>query len=208
MAFRRRRALRRLRVRGLGFRVLLPAIAIAAIAGVIAWLSGGGEVQSPDPTATPPAATATTATTTEAIASPTAPTILTLLAAPDPARLQRAEVIDVIDGDTIDVLIAGREERVRYYGVDTRERGEACFREATARNEQLVGDAVLLLPDARERDRYDRLLRYVFTEEGESIDARLIAEGLGLAWRRDGAYREELIAIETTTRAAGVGCLW
>jgi micrococcal nuclease len=134
---------------------------------------------------------------------------------PSADELQRAEVVKVIDGDTIRVRIpslrsgqAGPVERVRYYGVDTPERGDRCFEEATARNEALVGDRVLLLPDARERDDFDRLLRYVFTEDGESLEARLIAEGLGVAWRQDGAYRDELVALEEEVRALGVGCLW
>ncbi len=117
-------------------------------------------------------------------------------------------MVDVIDGDTIEVRIDGRTHRVRYYGIDTRERGEPCFEEATERNEALAGDTVLLLPDAREGDPYDRLLRYVFDEERRSIDARLIAEGLAEAWRADGAYRDELVALEEEAQAANVGCLW
>jgi len=127
---------------------------------------------------------------------------------PDRARLEEADVVEVIDGDTIDVRAAGREERVRYYGVDTPERGDRCYGEATDRNEVLVGDHVLLLPDARERDRSGRLLRYVFTEGGVSVEARLIAEGLGRAWPEDGTYRDELLALESEVRAIGVGCLW
>ncbi len=127
---------------------------------------------------------------------------------PDETRLVEAEVLDVIDGDTIDVWVGGREERVRYYGVNTPERGDRCYDEAAARNEELAGERVLLLPDARDRDRYDRLLRYVFTESGESIDARLIAEGFALAWREDGAYRDALVALEGEARVQEVGCLW
>ena len=127
---------------------------------------------------------------------------------PDTASFQRADVLRVIDGDTILVRLDGVAERVRYYGIDTPERGERCFAEATERNEALVGDTVLLLPDARERDAFDRLLRYVFTEAGVSVAARLIAEGLSTAWPEDGAYRDELVAFEQEVRALGVGCLW
>ncbi len=127
---------------------------------------------------------------------------------PDTEMLQPAEVARVIDGDTIEVRIDGRTETVRYYGIDTPERGDDCYDEATERNESLVAEAVLLMPDARERDRYERLLRYVFDEDGQSVEARLIAEGLGVAWQEDGAYRDELVALEEETRTAGVGCLW
>ncbi|MDP3767136.1 MAG: thermonuclease family protein, partial [Dehalococcoidia bacterium] len=83
-----------------------------------------------------------------------------------------------------------------------------CFEDATTRNASLVGETVLLLADARERDQFDRLLRYAFGEDGSSIDARLIAEGLGRAWELDGAYRDELVALEEQARAEMVGCLW
>ena len=160
---------------------------------------------------TPSAPTALPGRTPGAGETP-APTIVQSVAPPDlrpdPARLERADVLDVIDGDTIDVRIDGREERVRYYGVDTTERGEDCFSDATGRNEELAGDTVLLLPDARERDRFGRLLRYVFDDFGRSIDAQLIAEGLGHAWPEDGTYRDQLLALEAQAQAAQVGCLW
>ena len=140
--------------------------------------------------------------------TPTLAVPLPDLQPPPEADLQRAELVQVVDGDTIEVRINGRVERVRYFGVDTPERGQRCFDEASERNEALVGDAVMLLPDTRQRDRFDRLLRYVFDEDGSSIEARLIAEGLGVAWREDGAYRDELVALEDEVRAAGAGCLW
>jgi endonuclease YncB( thermonuclease family) len=98
---------------------------------------------------------------------------------------------------------------VRYYGVDTPERGDDCYGEAKDRNEALAANTVLLLlPDERNRDRGGRLLRYVFDEQGESIDATLIAEGLARAWPDDGAYRDTLVALEHQVVAASVGCLW
>jgi len=124
------------------------------------------------------------------------------------ADLLEARVEAVIDGDTIDVTVDGRRLRVRYYGVDTPERGDRCFREATDRNESLIGGRVLLLPDARDEDAFGRELRYVFTPEGVSVDATLVAEGFGLAWRSDGRYREEIIGLEAQAEAAERGCLW
>jgi len=122
--------------------------------------------------------------------------------------LQEVEVEEVIDGDTIDVLIDGLVTRVRYFGIDTPERGRACYREATDRNESLVGDTVLLLPDARTEDDFGRLLRYVFLPDGTSVDATLVAEGFAEAWTRDGRYRDEIVALEEEARKEGRGCLW
>jgi len=127
---------------------------------------------------------------------------------PEPQRLQRAQVVEVIDGDTIDVKIGDQQKRVRYYGVNTPERGERCFDEASNRNRQLAGDEVLLLPDAREVDPYGRLLRYIFTSDGLSIDASLVAEGYAHAWREDGDFREELITLEEQAQTRASGCLW
>lgn len=126
----------------------------------------------------------------------------------DPATLQSARVLRIVDGDTFRAEIDGREEIIRFYGIDTPERGDACFSDATEAARALLGDEVRLRPDARERDRYGRLLRYVYTETGASIDAALIAGGLARAWRDDGALRDTLIGIEERARAEKIGCLW
>ncbi len=172
-------------------------LALGILLGVLAGRDGDGGEGGPAGTALP---------------SPTLAVALPDIR-PAPALLERAEVVGIIDGDTIDVELDGREagvrrERVRYYGVDTPERGDRCYREAKERNEALAAEAVLLLPDVRDRDRSGRLLRYAFDEQGGSIDARLIAEGLALAWPEDGTYRDELLALEEEARAAEVGCLW
>lgn len=81
-----------------------------------------------------------------------------------------AVVTHVVDGDTIDVRIGGREERVRLIGIDTPEtkRPETpveCFGpEASAFTESLlpVGTHVLIERDVVGRDDYGRLLGYVY----------------------------------------------
>lgn len=126
-----------------------------------------------------------------------------------PASAAAVEVINVIDGDTLRVEAAdGTELTVRVFGIDTPERGEACYSEATNRLRDLAGDSILLLPDVRLQDPGGRELRYVFTAEGASIDAALLNEGLAVAWRRDGSFKDELITIEEAAIAAGTGCLW
>ena len=140
-------------------------------------------------------------------ATPT-PTRLTLPAGTKLEDLRKVEVVKVVDGDTIDVRIDGKTQRVRYYGVDTPERGARCFREATDRNERLIGSTVLLLPDARNQDRYERLLRYIFLPDGTSVDATLVAEGFGHAWRQDGRYKGDIVTLEDQARTADRGCLW
>ena len=126
----------------------------------------------------------------------------------DASGMTAAVVIRIIDGDTLDVSIDGDQERVRIFGVDTAERGERCFAEASSLLRDLAGAEVRLRRDARDRDPNGRLLRYIYTPDGVSIDALLIAEGLAFAWTRDGALRDALIALESEARAANRGCLW
>lgn len=127
---------------------------------------------------------------------------------PQPESMQATLVTEVIDGDTIETRVEGERETVRYYGIDTPERDERCYEEAKKRNEELAGRHVLLMADARDRDSGGRLLRYVFTLDGRSIDGSLVAEGFARAWTRDGSYRDAIVALEEEARRGGRGCLW
>lgn len=118
------------------------------------------------------------------------------------------EVVEVLDGHTLDVRAGGSIFRVRMFGVVAPKRGERCEDEARERLEELAGTRVQLVPDQRLEDEHGRQLRYVYTMGGESIDGKLIIEGLAEAWRRDGAQRDRLVAYEQQARAQNTGCLW
>lgn len=96
-----------------------------------------------------------------------------------------AEVVAVIDGDTLDVSIANTEARVRVLGIDAPEVGECGADAATLRLRELVppGASVLLVADpvADDTDRYGRLLRIVDVA-GVDVGAQMIDEGLVEAW--------------------------
>ncbi len=111
----------------------------------------------------------------------------------------------VIDGDTLDLSDG---TRVRLYGVDTPERGEACYAEATDRLRRLAGATVRLENGPRATDTFGRRLAYVYTAEGFSIDVILIGDGLAEAWARDGQHRDTLVGLEESARSNGAGCLW
>ena len=111
----------------------------------------------------------------------------------------------IVDGDTLDLADG---TRVRLYGVDTRERGEACFSEATDRLRQLAGNTVRLETGPRLTDTYDRRIAYVYTSEGLSIDILLVGEGLARAWPLDGQHRDTLVNLERSARDNHAGCLW
>lgn len=158
-------------------------------------------------TATPPTASVTIAATEAA--TPT--TALTL-----PAGTTPATVVNVVDGDTIDVEIDGEEFRVRYIGVDTPEtvdprRPVGCFGgEASAANKNLVeGRPVGLEKDVSETDGFGRLLRYVWLDSERMVNAILVRDGYAQssAYPPDVRHQELFDQLETAAREAGRG-LW
>jgi endonuclease YncB( thermonuclease family) len=89
-----------------------------------------------------------------------------------------ATVTYIVDGDTIDVALGGTTYRVRYIGMDTPERGDYFCSEATEANRAPVeGQQVILVKDVSETDRFGRLLRYVYLEDGTFVNAELVRQG-------------------------------
>ena len=117
---------------------------------------------------------------------------------------QATPVLKIIDGDTLDTASG----RVRLFGIDTSERGETCFKEATNRLRGLAGNRVRVEPGPRTQDKGGRLLLYVYTEAGNSIDEILIREGLAVAWTRDGQHRDYLVALAREAQTKKTGCIW
>jgi len=92
-----------------------------------------------------------------------------------------ATVVQVIDGDTIEVSISGMIYRVRYIGIDTPETSEPFYLEATTKNAELVsGKTVRLEKDVSETDKYGRLLRYVYIGD-LFVNAELVRSGYAKA---------------------------
>lgn len=130
---------------------------------------------TPAPTPVPPTATATKTTTAQ------------------------ANVVDVVDGDTIKVALNGTTETVRIIGLDTPETKDPrkpvqCFgKEASAKaNEMLAGQTVTLIEDPTQdsRDKYGRILRYV---EVNGIDYGLwmIANGYAHEYTYEVPYQRQ-----------------
>lgn len=93
-----------------------------------------------------------------------------------------------VDGDTIAVTMNGHVEKVRFIGVDTPETHKPdtpvqCYGEAAAAfTKATIGNqAVRLVSDSlsTDRDRYGRLLRYVYLADGADVDELLIKTGHG-----------------------------
>ncbi|HXG37113.1 MAG TPA: thermonuclease family protein, partial [Dehalococcoidia bacterium] len=136
-------------------------------------------------------------------------------ATPSAAGRQIATVTRVIDGDTIEVLLAGRSQTVRYIGIDTPEtvdpnRPDGCYgAEARQRNRQLVeGKTVELEKDVSETDRFGRLLRYVWVG-GQMVNALLVEEGFATVatFPPDVKYQAFFLQLQTKARESSSG-LW
>ena len=94
---------------------------------------------------------------------------------------QQAVVQRAVDGDTV-LLVGGR--RVRYIGMDTpelhhpRKPVRAYAREAMEFNRRLVeGKQIRLEFDVDRRDKYNRLLAYVYLPDGTFVNAELVRQG-------------------------------
>ena len=124
------------------------------------------------------------------------------------AFVQRA-----VDGDTV-LLSSG--ERVRYIGIDTpelhhpRKPVEPYAREAKEFNRRLVeGKTVRLEFDVQRRDKYGRLLAYVFLEDGTFVNAELLKQGYAhlLTIPPDVKYTDLFVQLQREAREAKRG-LW
>lgn len=100
-------------------------------------------------------------------------------------------VVDFADGDTISVDMNGKTERIRMIGVDTPEthdprKAVECFGQAASEfTKNLIGTGPVRLEAdslSTNRDRYDRLLRYVYTSDNKLVEAEIIKQGYGFAY--------------------------
>ena len=129
----------------------------------------------------------------------------------------QGEVVRVVDGDTIRVRLGDRTERVRYIGIDTPESVKPgtpvqCYaKRAAAANAALVaGRHVRLVGDVEHRDRYGRLLAYVYRDDdGAFINAALVRDGFArtLTIPPNVEHAAEFARLASTARKAGRG-LW
>lgn len=134
-------------------------------------------------------------------------------------ELNRIEVplLGQADGDTIKVEINGKEESVRFLLIDTPETshpklGEQPFgKEAKEFTHKLLsGKTVVLEKDTSETDKYDRLLRYVYTPDGRSVQEELLRNGLArvaYVYEPDTKYVDRYREIEKEAAEKKIG-IW
>lgn len=123
----------------------------------------------------------------------------------------------VVDGDTINVNLNGVSEKVRLIGVDTPETQDPrkpvqCFGKAASDfTQNLIGDNQVKLetdPTNSDRDRYNRLLRYVYLPDNKLVNAEIIKQGYGFAYTSFPFQKiEEFKQLEAQARQQQLG-LW
>jgi micrococcal nuclease len=134
-----------------------------------------------------------------------------------PSRGLAGRVVRVVDGDTIRVAVGSRVERVRYIGIDTPESVRPdtpvqCFaHRAAAENARLVrGERVRLVLDVQPRDRFGRLLAYVYrARDGLFVAEALVRGGFArtLTIPPNVRFADRFAALAAQARRAGRG-LW
>ncbi len=152
---------------------------------------------------------------------------------PTTGTAETAIVEFVIDGDTVDLIIDGQQERVRLIGVDTpesvsRDTPVQCYgAEASAALKGLlpINSVVRIERDAEARDRFGRVLLYLYrsdpnttdpgttdpnTTDGELfVNEWLLTNGFAdtLFFEPNTTYRSQFTRLRNSARDAGVG-LW
>ena len=133
-----------------------------------------------------------------------------------PSNKVTATVVEVVDGDTIKVKLNGKTETVRMLLIDTPETvhptvpDEPCGPEASSFTKKMLpkGTKVTLEFDKDKRDKYGRLLAYVY-KGGKSIQEALLAAGLAevVVYQPNDKYEEKYRAIEAKAKKAKKG-IW
>lgn len=128
-------------------------------------------------------------------------------------------VARVIDGNTVDVNLNGHVERIRLIGINTPETVDPrkpvqCFgHEASDHAKQiLTGQKVALEADPAtgDRDKYGRLLRYVWLADNISFNLAQISQGYAHEYTYDSTpyrYQAQYKAAERSAREQNIG-LW
>lgn len=200
-------------------RPLLPAVLVFACATAAAAFLAAGvpsacqpDAAVPDPGAAPSAPAVPYSVHAERLRDP---------AAADRSRMTAARVVRVVDGDTVVVEIPrpsrGLESRetVRLVGVDAPELGRGSRpadpggpESAGAARALLQGREVLLAFDKELRDRYGRVLAYLYSPEGDCLNLTLVRTGAARALLKyPFAFSAAFERAEREARAAGRG-LW
>lgn len=126
---------------------------------------------------------------------------------PETSTPDRAYVSRVVDGDTIELE---NGEKVRFVGINTPEKWEFYYEEATQGLRDLVENTTVDLErDVSDRDKYGRLLRYVYLKNGTLVNAVMVDKGFAKAYHYppDTGQYELFLNLEEQAKSEGIG-IW
>ena len=114
-------------------------------------------------------------------------------------------VVKIIDGDTYDIIVDGKQTRIRMFGIDAPERGMDYYKVS----KQYLGELCMnqgIHLEIVNTDRYGRIVAKSFLSDGRELGAEMIRAGM--AWHFKRYSDDEVLAtLETTARENQVG-LW
>ena len=128
------------------------------------------------------------------------------------------EVTKVVDGDTLTLSMNGVNEKIRLIGINTPEtvdprRPVQCFgKEASSRMKELASGKIVRLEydeTQNTRDTYNRILAYVYLEDGQMLNRKMVAEGYAYEYTYliPYKYQKEFRELQNLARTSGRG-LW
>ncbi len=122
---------------------------------------------------------------------PAAVFLFTLLLSPAITFAWTGKVISIHDADTITVLTDDRQQvRIRLYGIDAPEGGQAYGKKATQYVKRLLADRPVVEVDAKDTDRYGRTVAVVILPDGRNLNEEIVRAGYAWVYTR---YCKEIL---------------
>ena len=116
-------------------------------------------------------------------------------------------VVGISDGDTISVMHDGRAEKIRLYGIDAPEKGQAFGNRAKQFVSALAfGKEVKV--EVKDQDRYGRTVADVILPDGRNLNREIVKAGFAWWYRKYAPKDTELEALESEARQANADCGW
>jgi len=130
------------------------------------------------------------------------------------------QVEKVVDGDTINVVIDGHKTAVRFIGINAPEtyqgKSPECFAEDSFQyvKNRIEGQQVSLIADATQenKDKYERLLRYIILGDGTNLNLELIQKGYAreytykIPYQYQQEFRDAQVVAKTNTLGLWKAC--
>lgn len=117
------------------------------------------------------------------------------------------KVVGVSDGDTIKIVSAGKQIKIRLYGIDTPEKKQAFGQAATRAIKSLLSSSVTV--EEKDVDRYGRTVGIVYSAAGTNINREMVKAGYAWVYRKycRSSFCSDWLTLEDTARKKKLG-LW